>query len=116
MLLPLLVAALRSSRCFDAVVTPPYPYAESYGLRTEITELLQDFTAQPATLRLSLGMQLSDGAAHRVIASKEITLVEPIRTETAEAGVVAANAVVARALQDMVMFVIAATSSSRFRP
>lgn len=116
MLLPLLVAALRSSGCFDAVVTPPYPYAGTYGLRSEIKELVQDFAAEPATVRLSLHVQLSDDAANRVIASKEISATEPIRSRTPEAGVVAANAAVDRALQDVVTFVTAATSSSRSRP
>jgi cholesterol transport system auxiliary component len=116
MLLPLLVNALRGTRCFDAVVTPPYPYAETYGLRTDIKELLQDYGAQPATLRLSLRVQLSDASANRVIASRDVTLGEPIRGLGPEAGVTAANAALAAALGEVVRFVLAATSSSRSRP
>ncbi|HEV8315210.1 MAG TPA: ABC-type transport auxiliary lipoprotein family protein [Burkholderiaceae bacterium] len=116
MLLPLLVSALRRTHCFNAVVTPPYPYAYSYALRTDIVALLQDFTTQPATLQLSLRVQLSDDVNRRVIASKELTLREPMPLRTPEDGVAAANAATAEALRQVVMFVFAATSSSRSRP
>jgi len=116
MLLPLLVRALQNTRCFNAVVTPPYTYHYTHALRTDLVELLQDFTSQPATLRLVLRAQLSDDATGRVIASREVVLREPLSQETAEAGVIAANRATARALQEVVTFVLAATSSSRSRP
>jgi cholesterol transport system auxiliary component len=116
MLLPLLVRALQNTRCFKSVTAPPYAYHYSHALRTDLVELLQDFTSQPATLRLVLRAQLSDDAAGRVIASREVVVREPLSQGTAEAGVVAANRATARALQEVVMFVLAATSSSRSRP
>ena len=116
MLLPLLVRALQNTRCFNPVVTPPYTYHYTHALRTDLVELLQDFTSQPATLRLVLRAQLSDDATGRVIASREVVLREPLSQETAEAGVIAANRATARALQEVVTFVLAATSSSRSRP
>jgi cholesterol transport system auxiliary component len=115
-LLPLLVRALQNTRCFNPVVTPPYTYHYTQALRTDLVELLQDFTSQPATLRLVLRAQLSDDATSRVIASREVVLREPLSQETAEAGVIAANRATARALQEVVTFVLAATSSSRSRP
>jgi cholesterol transport system auxiliary component len=116
MLLPLLVRALQDTRCFNAVVAPPYAYHYTHALRTDLVELLQDFTSQPPTLRLVLRAQLSDDAAGRVIASREVVLREPLSQGTAEAGVSAANRATTRALQEVVMFVLAATSSSRSRP
>lgn len=116
MLLPLLVRALQDTRCFNAVVAPPYAYHYTHALRTDLVELLQDFTSQPPTLRLVLRAQLSDDAAGRVIASREFVLREPLSQGTAEAGVIAANTATARALQEVVTFVLAATSSSRSRP
>jgi cholesterol transport system auxiliary component len=116
MLLPLLVSALQSAGCFNAVVAPPYPYAYTHALRTEIVELLQDFTAQPAVLRLSLRVQLSDDTAGRVIAGKELTLRESMPLRTPEGGVIAANVAAAKTLREVVSFVLAATSSSRSRP
>jgi cholesterol transport system auxiliary component len=116
MLLPLLVRALQNTRCFNAVVAPPYAYHYTHALRTELVELLQDFTSQPPTLRLVLRVQLSDDAAGRVIASKEITLREPLSQGTPEAGVAAANKATEKALREVVTFALAATSSSRSRP
>jgi cholesterol transport system auxiliary component len=116
MLLPLLVSALQRTGCFNAVVTPPHPYSYTLALRTEIVELLQDFSAQPAVLRLSVRVQLSDDTAGRVIAGKEIAQREPMPLKTPEAGIVAANAAAAKTLQEVVSFVLAATSFSRSRP
>lgn len=116
MLLPLLVSALQNAGCFSAVVTPPYPYSYTNALRTEIVELLQDFTAQPAVLHLSLRVQLSDDTAGRVIAREEITLRESMSLRTPEGGVIAANLATAKALREVVSFVLAATSSSKSRP
>ncbi len=116
MLLPLLVSALQSTGCFNAVVVPPYAYAYTHALRTDIVELRQDFTAQPAVLRLSLRVQLGDDTAGRVIDGTEITVSESMQRRTPEAGVVAANVAAAKALRDVVSFVLAATSSSRSRP
>jgi cholesterol transport system auxiliary component len=116
MLLPLLVGALRGTHCFDAVATPPYAHPHTLALHTEIIELLQDFAAQPATLRLSLRVQLDDDATGRVIASQEITQREPMAQRTPEAGAAAANLATARALREVVLFMFAATSSSRSRP
>jgi len=115
MLLPLLIGALHDTHCFDAVA-PPSAYHYTRALRAELVELLQDFTAQPPLLRLALRVQLSDDAAGRVIASKDITLREPLSQRTAEAGVVAANKATAAALQEVVMFALAATSSSKSHP
>ena len=116
MLLPLLVSALQSAGCFNAVVTPPYPYAYTHALRTEIVELLQDFTVQPAVLHLSLRVQLGDDTTGRVITGKEITVHEPMPLRTPEGGVIAANAAAAKTLREVVSFVLAATSSARSRP
>lgn len=115
MLLPLLVEALQDTHCFDAVAAPS-AYHHTRALRTELVELLQDFTSQPPLLRLALRVQLSDDASGRVIASKDITLREPLSQRTAEAGVVAANKATATALQEVVMFALAATSSSKSHP
>jgi cholesterol transport system auxiliary component len=116
MLLPLLVRALQDTRCFSAVATPPYTEHYTHALRTDLVELLQDFTSQPPTLRLVLRVQLSDDVVGRVVASREIVLSEPLLQGTPEAGVVAANRAAARALQEVVTFALTATSSARYRP
>jgi cholesterol transport system auxiliary component len=106
MLQPLLVKTLENTHAFNAVLTPPYPGRYRYALRTEILELTQDFTSEAATLQLSLRFQLSDGATNRVIATKEISLREPMQQKTPYAGVVAANDATAKALQELAKFVL----------
>lgn len=104
MLRALLIKTLEHSHYFNAVVTPPYSTRYSYALRTEILELTQDFTTEPATLRLALHFQLIDGASNRVVATREILMREPMQQKAPEAGVVAANDAIAKALQEVVQF------------
>jgi cholesterol transport system auxiliary component len=106
MLHPLVVKTLENTRYFRAVLTPPYTGRYTYALRTEILELTQDFTSQPATLLLSMRLQLTDAAAAHVIATKEISLREPMQQKTPYAGVAAANEATAKALQEVAVFVL----------
>jgi cholesterol transport system auxiliary component len=106
MLQPLLVRTLESTGYFSAVLTPPHAGRYRYALRTEILELTQDFTSEPAGLRLSLRVRLSDDATNRVVATKEIALREPMRHKTPYAGVVAANDATAKALEEVARFVL----------
>lgn len=106
MLQPMLVQTLERTRYFHAVLTPPYAGSYSYALRTQILELVQDYSAAPATLHLVLRLQLSDGASDRIIASKEIVLREPMPQQTPDAGVAAANDATAKALQECAAFVL----------
>ena len=69
MLHPLLVSTLQDTGFFRAVLTPPHPGRYDYALRTEIGELVADFSSQPAAVQLSLRFHLSDDASRRVIAS-----------------------------------------------
>lgn len=106
MLLPLLVKTLENTHAFTTVLTPPYQGHYSYALRTGITQLMQDFTVDPAVLVLSLRLQLSDGSTDRIIATKTISLREPMRRKTPDAGVDAANDAAAKALEETARFVL----------
>ena len=106
MLQPLLVRTLQDTRFFGAVLAPPYPGRYSYALRTEIRELIADFTAEPATVQLSLRLQLSEGATGRIVAIKELSIREPMQQKTPYAGVVAANEAAAKALLELARFVL----------
>jgi cholesterol transport system auxiliary component len=106
MLQPLLARTLEATGYFGAVLMPPYTGRYDYALRTEIIELLQDFASEPAAFRLSLRLRLSDDAANRLVATKEIALREPMRQKKPDAGVVAANDALAKALQEVARFVL----------
>jgi cholesterol transport system auxiliary component len=106
MLQPLLVGTLQNTHFFSAVLTPPYAGRHSYALRTEIRELIADFTSEPAALQLSLRFQLSEGATGAVVATKDISVREPMQQKTPYAGVVAGNDATAKALLELAGFVL----------
>ena len=106
MLQPLLVRTLEATGAFRAVLTMPYTGAYGVGLRAEIVELVQDFAQEPPQLRLTLRARLSDGSGKRVLATREISVREPMRQGNPQAGVAAANAATARALEQLARFVL----------
>ena len=106
MLQPLLVRTMQNTGFFSAVLAPPYAGHHTHSLRTQIRELLADFTSEPAGVQLSLRFELIDGATGRIVAVKEISIREPMRDKTPYASVVAANEATARALQQLAAFVL----------
>ena len=105
MLQPLLVKTLQATGFFSAVLSPPYAGGYRYALRTQIRELVADFTSEPAAVQLSLRVELSDRTAARV-AVKEIAVREPMQAKTPYAGVVAANEAASKALLELARFVL----------
>lgn len=106
MLQPLLVRTLEATGAFSAVLTAPYSGPYGVGLSAEIVELVQDFAQDPPLLRLTLRARLNDGSANRVLATREISVREPMRAGNPQAGVAAANEATARALQQLAGFVL----------
>ena len=106
MLQPLLVRTMEATGAFAAVVGPPLAGSNTLALRTEITQLVQDFTSDPPVLQLSLRLRLSDDRAQRVLGTRELVLREPLQHKSPDAGVVAANAALARALRETAQFVL----------
>ena len=109
MLQPLLVQSLAATGAFAAVVTPPHTPGGTLGLRTEITDLVQDFTQEPPVLRLTLRVRLSDERTQKVLGARDITQREPMQQKAPGAGVAAANAAMARALREIAQFVLEKT-------
>ena len=105
MLHPLLVRTIEGTGCFSAVLTPPGAGA-THALRTELLELVQDFTQQPPVLRLSLRIGLSVEGAMRPPVQRDIAVVEEMRQAGPLGGVDAANLAVARALAQAAAFVL----------
>jgi cholesterol transport system auxiliary component len=111
MLYPLLVRTLENTDAFRAVLTEPFGARYTYALRTEILELIQDFRTDSASLVLSLRFQLTDYGAKTVIATKEVSVREPMRDRNSYAGVMAANEATVKALQQMARYVLQATDA-----
>jgi cholesterol transport system auxiliary component len=106
MIQPLMVKTLQQARYFGAVLSPPYMGRYTYALRTEILELKQDFTSEPAVLQLAMRFELTRWGANEVVAAKEISLSEPMLGRTPSAGVVAANNAMVSALRQLAQFVL----------
>lgn len=106
MMLPLVVATMRNTHYFREVLPVPHFGRHTFVLRTEILELKQDFTSEPAMLLLTMRFTLSREATHQVIASKEVSLREPMRERNPYAGVVAANEATAKILRELARFVV----------
>lgn len=107
MLHPLLLRTLEATGAFAVVVGPPAAGGATLGLRTEILDLVQDFSQEPPLLRLALRVRVSDEGANRVLATREIALTEAMRQKAPSAGVLAANQAVAGALREIAAFVLA---------
>jgi cholesterol transport system auxiliary component len=108
MMQPLLVQTLRKTRYFTEVLSPPYAGRYTHALQSEIVELRQDFTSNPATLSFVMRFRLSAETLDQLLATREISVREPMRDRTSYAGVVAANDAAANVLQELARFVIEA--------
>jgi cholesterol transport system auxiliary component len=105
MIQPLIVRTLRSSRYFSEVLSPPDFGRHTFALRVEILELCQDFTSEPAMLKLAMRISLSREATNQVVATRELTVREPMPERSPYAGVVAANEAVSKLLRELAEFV-----------
>lgn len=106
MLQPLIVQTMQKTRLFHAVVTPPYIGRYDYILNTEIEQLQQDFTVCPAQVRFKARVQLSRAATNQVMATREISVSQPIMQRSPYAGVFAANRAAAEVLEEMAEFCV----------
>lgn len=106
MIQPLIVETLRRTRHFSEVLPSPDFGRHTFVLRTEILELKQDFTSDPAVLHLSMRCSLSREASNQVIAVKGLTVRESMQERTPYAGVVAANEAMGKLLGEFARFVV----------
>jgi cholesterol transport system auxiliary component len=106
LLRPLVVRTLEATGFFAAVVEPPYAGRYRQVLHCELLELLQDFGVDPPLLSLVLRVQLAGEPSGQLAATREIEEREPLREKHPYAGVVAANAALARALRELAAFVL----------
>lgn len=106
MIQPLIVTTLEKTHSFRVILVPPYVGPYTYSLRTEILDLVQDFTPKSPALVLSLRFQLAGYGASRVIATRDISVREPMLQSNSRSGVAAANEATAKALRQMAEFVL----------
>jgi cholesterol transport system auxiliary component len=106
MIQPLIVQTLQNTHYFSEVLAPPDFGRHTFGLRVEILELKQDFTSEPAMLQLAMRISLSRDATNQVVATKELSVSQPMSEKTPYAGVVAANEAMPKLLRELAAFVV----------
>jgi cholesterol transport system auxiliary component len=104
MIQKLMVQSIERTGSFRSVRSAPDIDPSDFTLRSELQTLVQDFTATPPVLRLAIRVELLGRAGH-FMASRAFAEQEPLQERTAYAGVVAANAALARALRAIAAFV-----------
>jgi cholesterol transport system auxiliary component len=106
MLEPLLVQALEQTGGFRAVVQTPNTVSADFQLDTILIRLQQDFMTRPSRIRLTLRAQLIDVRSQRVLAVKLFDESENAESENAYGGVIAANRVAQRVLDQLAEFCV----------
>ena len=106
MMQPLIVETLRDTHSFSDVMSPPDFGRHTFALRTEILELKQDFTSEPATLRLAMRISVSRESTNQVIGTRELSAQEPMTERDPQAGVAAANKAMVTLLHELAKFVV----------
>lgn len=109
MIQPLIVETLRDTHCFREILSPPDFGRHTLALRTQILELKQDFTLEPAMLRLAMRAYVYREATNEVVATRELSVQEPMAERNPYAGVVAANNAMATLLRELAKFVVEST-------
>jgi len=104
MIHPLIVQTLRQSQYFSEVMSPPYFGIHTFELRTEILE--QDFTSEPAMLKVAMRVTLTRSATNEIVASRELAESQPMTAKDPYAGVLAANQVMPKLLRSVSQFVV----------
>ena len=106
MMQDLLVRTLEGTHSFTAVVKPPHTEPYTYALKSEIVEFHQDFTTEPAVMRIAMRFELVSEHADRVIGTRNVEIRQPMRDKTPYAGVQAANEAAAKLLREVAGFVL----------
>ena len=104
MLQPLIQQTLINTHAFQAVGASAAMGHFDYAVNTQILQFEQDFTSARSVFRLGLRVQLLDAVTNRIIASKDITVVEPAPQNTPYGGVIAANQATSKALMAIAQF------------
>lgn len=101
MMAPMLVTALERTGRFAAVTG--FAGAATPGLRldSQVLRLQHEVQEPPGLVRVTLRVVLTDLAARRVLGTREVEAVEPAPSGDAAGAVVAANAAVRRALDEV---------------
>lgn len=104
MLQPLLVKTLQNTNRYRAIVAPPVTGNYNYMLTTQILNLRVKYDTQPAIFEVTIRAQIFNANSNKAIATKDITVREPICNGPFYTRILAANQAVANALAQIANF------------
>lgn len=104
MLSPTLMNVLEARTGFKAVATTSGATKGDLRLDTEIIMLRQDFTSLPSKLHMVLRIQLVEVESNRILATQTFDGLEPAPTDDPRGGVIAANRLLSKLLEQIAVF------------
>lgn len=109
MLQPLVVKTLQNTHHYRAVVSPPVTGNYDYMLTTQILVLRANLDNRAAVYEVTIRAQMFNAHSNRAVATKDITVYEPIIGCTFYNKVQAANRAVAKVLAQIARFSVRTT-------
>jgi cholesterol transport system auxiliary component len=106
MLAPLLVQRLERSGMWSSIISMPTSIRGDYRLDLTNVLLVQNFVGEPSRMRLALRSQLVNIKARQVIGTRNFESVGEALSEDAYGGVLAAQQVVSRLLDDLMNWLV----------
>lgn len=106
MLQPLIAQTLQNTHSFNTVSALTVTTQHDLLLHVHLVELQQIFLADSSALHLELRAELFNTKTAHPIATKNISVTEPVFERSPYGGVVAANRATAKALQALALFCI----------
>lgn len=91
MIQPLLIQALRNTRYFEAVVSPPFAGIAQYHLDTQVLKLHQEFLVPASQIRFAVQATLINNKTGKVMGSRLFEALIPAPNNDPYSGVLAAN-------------------------
>ena len=100
-----MMEALKSTRRFQVVGTFSPGVRYDYILNTQLLEIQQVFSPQASFVHLRVNAQWVNAASHRVIATKQFSVIEKAPQRTPYGGAIAANQAMDKMLRQLVGWV-----------
>lgn len=103
---PLLVQSIQNTQYFNAVISGVSAINAEWQLDSQLLLLQQEFTGNTSQVHLVIRIQLFDIGQQRILATKQINIIEAAPTANPNGGAIAANHVVAKALAQISQFIV----------
>lgn len=109
MLQPLIVRALEQTNYYQAVVAPPSIGIINYTLMVSLDKFQQVFANNTSVMDISMSVTVINNQSRKIVAHRVFAARAPTQGGTPYAGVLTANAIFSRLLNQIAEFTVSAT-------